>query len=142
MLTKDQVTEALKAVKYPGYSRDIVSFGLLKNVAVHEGEVVVSLQLTSGSPEIASQIKREAEAVLQQISGVKFARVDVLGGSQQAAPQSPFASQSKVAGIKRVVAVASGKGGVGKSTSPALWPSLARKSVCWIAISMGQASRS
>src|SRR5687768_14158800 len=116
MLTKETVTEALKTVKYPGYSRDIVSFGILKNVAVHEGEVTVSVQLSSPNPDVAAQIKREGELALQYLPGVKTARVDVLTAPQQAAPQNPFAGQNKVTGIKRIVAVASGKGGVGKST--------------------------
>jgi ATP-binding protein involved in chromosome partitioning len=117
MLTKEMVTDALKSVKYPGYSRDIVSFGIVKNIAVHEGEVTVSVQLTSPNPDAAAQIKREAESALQRLNGVKEARVDVLmGAAPQAAPQNPFAGQNKVSGIKRIVAVASGKGGVGKST--------------------------
>ena len=117
MLTKETISEALKQVKYPGYSRDIVSFGIIKNIAAHEGEVTVSVQLTTPNPEVAQQIKRDAEQVLQRVPGVQTARVDVLNApAQQAAPQSPFAGQNKVPGIKRVVAVASGKGGVGKST--------------------------
>lgn len=115
MLTKEGVTEVLKSVKYPGYSRDIVSFGLIKNIAIFEGEVVVSVQLTSPSAEAATQIKREAEGLLQKLSGVKTARVDVLNAPAQA-PASPFAGQQRVSGIKRIVAIASGKGGVGKST--------------------------
>src|SRR6476620_161518 len=104
MITKDTITNALKSVKYPGYSRDIVSFGIVKNVAVHEGEVTVSVQLSSANPEIAQQIKREAELTLQNVPEVKTARVDVLmpGGPQATAP-SPWAGQAKVPGIKRVV---------------------------------------
>jgi ATP-binding protein involved in chromosome partitioning len=117
MLTKETVTEALKAVKYPGYSRDIVSFGLVKNIAVHEGEVTVSVQLTSPNQDAAHQIKREAELILQNLPEVKVARVDVLNAPpQQAAAPAGMAGQNKVPGIKRIVAIASGKGGVGKST--------------------------
>jgi ATP-binding protein involved in chromosome partitioning len=116
MLTKEQITEVLKTVKYPGYSRDIVSFGIVKNIALHEGEIVVSVQLTSPNPEAAAGIKRDAETQLQRLPGVKNARVDVLTAPAGQAPHNPFAGQQKVQGIKRIIAVASGKGGVGKST--------------------------
>lgn len=117
MLTKERITEALKSLKYPGYSRDVVSFGLVKHVAIHEGEVTVTLQLSSPNNEIAQQLQREGEIVLKNLPEVKIARVDVMMPSAvQTSPQSPFASQARVPGIKRVVAVASGKGGVGKST--------------------------
>ena len=78
MLTKEQITEVLKTVKYPGYSRDIVSFGLVKNIALHEGEIVVSVQLTTPNPDAAQTITRDAEALLNKVPGVKTARVDVL----------------------------------------------------------------
>ena len=119
-LSQDAILNALKAVKYPGYSRDIVSFGLVKSVATHEGDVSVSMQLTSANAEAAAQIKTESEHVLKGLPGVKMAYVEVKQpASTPGAPaggQNPWASQNRVPGIKRVVAVASGKGGVGKST--------------------------
>src|SRR5712692_499817 len=60
MLTEDDIKTALKTVKYPGYSRDIVSFGLVKEIACNDGAVSVSLQLTGGNPEAARQIKEES----------------------------------------------------------------------------------
>ena len=48
MLTEDDIKNALKAVKYPGYSRDIVSFGLVKQIAAKDGAVSVAMQLTTG----------------------------------------------------------------------------------------------
>jgi len=117
MLTNEIITNALKSVKYPGYSRDIVSFGIIKNIFITGDHVTVSVQLSSASPEVAQQLKREAELVLQNLPGVKTARVDVAAPtSPQGAPPNPWSGQNQVSGIKRVVAVASGKGGVGKST--------------------------
>jgi len=118
-LSQDAILNALKAVKYPGYSRDIVSFGLVKQVAANEGAVSVSMQLTSANAEAAAQIKTESERVLQALPGVKLVHVEVKQpASAPGAPggTSPWADQNRVPGIKRVVAVASGKGGVGKST--------------------------
>jgi len=118
MLTEEVIKNALKAVKYPGYNRDIVSFGLVKQIATKDGAVSVSMQLTTHNPEVANQIKAESERVLQALSGVSQVHVEVnqQGAPQAAAPQSPWAQQQKVPGIRRIVAVASGKGGVGKST--------------------------
>jgi ATP-binding protein involved in chromosome partitioning len=118
MITEDDVRNALKAVKYPGYSRDIVSFGLVKQVVVSNGAISVSMSLTSPNAEAARQLKSESEQVLKALPGINSVYVQV--NQPQAAPgaaaASPWSQQSKVAGISRIVAIASGKGGVGKST--------------------------
>src|ERR1017187_1241408 len=117
MLTQEDIKNALKAVKYPGYSRDIVSFGLVKEISIANGAVGVSMQLTSPNPAAAEQIKQEAGRVLKNLPGVNDVHVEVRQpAAGQAAPGNPFANQTKVPGVKRVIAVASGKGGVGKST--------------------------
>jgi len=120
-LSQDAILNALKAVKYPGYSRDIVSFGLVKSVAFHGDAVSVVMQLTSANHEAAAQIKAESENALKALPGVKLVHVEIkqpaaAAGAGAGGAQNPFASQNRVPGIKRVVAVASGKGGVGKST--------------------------
>ncbi|HUC86038.1 MAG TPA: Mrp/NBP35 family ATP-binding protein [Candidatus Acidoferrales bacterium] len=121
MLSQETVLEALKAVKYPGYSRDIVSFGLVKEISAANGAVSVGLQLTSANPEAARQIKAETEQVLRKLPGVSRIVVDVRqpAGGPSAAGGGFGASQTRVPGVKRVIAVASGKGGVGKSTCSA-----------------------
>jgi len=120
MLSQDTVLNALKAVKYPGFSRDIVSFGLVKDISAANGAVSVALQLTTANPDAARQIKAEAELALKQLPGVKHVIVDV---RQPAAGQAPaggaVAGQTKISGVRHVIAVASGKGGVGKSTCSA-----------------------
>src|SRR5271165_2272503 len=120
MLSQDTILNALKAVKYPGFSRDIVSFGLVKEISAASGAVSVALQLTSPNPDAARQIKAEAEQVLKQLPGVSRVVVEV---RQPAAGQSggggALGSQNKIPGVQRILAVASGKGGVGKSTCSA-----------------------
>jgi ATP-binding protein involved in chromosome partitioning len=117
MITQTDIQNALKAVKYPGFSRDIVSFGLVKEISAANGAVSVAIQLTSPNPEAAGQIKTEAERVLKSLPGVNQVHVEVRQpAAGQAAPQNPFAGQKGVPGVKRVIAIASGKGGVGKST--------------------------
>jgi ATP-binding protein involved in chromosome partitioning len=119
--SQDDIKSALKAVKYPGYSRDIVSFGLIKQVATEGGAVSVTMQLTSANAEAARQIKEESERVLKALPGVTLVHVEVAQpapapGAPGGGGPSPWANQNRVAGVKRILAVASGKGGVGKST--------------------------
>ena len=118
MLNEEVVINALKHVKYPGYSRDIVSFGLVKQVAAGNGAVSVLVQLTGGNSQIAQQIKTDCENALKPLADVQrvFVEVKLPVGQPAAAGANAWANQNKVPGINRVVAVASGKGGVGKST--------------------------
>ena len=118
MVNESEIKTALQTVKYPGYSRDIVSFGLVKNISSAQGAVTVQIQLTSGTPEIVQQIKAESEQALRNVAGIQqvFVQVNLpAGGSGPAA--NPLTTPSRVSGLKRIVAVASGKGGVGKSTT-------------------------
>ena len=119
MITEDDIKNALKAVKYPGFSRDIVSFGLVKEVKTNKGAVSVSMQLSSGSPEVEQQIKVQSEQALKSLPGVQHVHVEVKvpNGPQATVAANPWQNQNRVPGIKRIVAVASGKGGVGKSTT-------------------------
>jgi ATP-binding protein involved in chromosome partitioning len=119
MLNSEIIKTALKSVKYPGYSRDIVSFGIVKDIAVNEGAVRIGIQLNASQPAVAEQIKTSCEQALRSLPGVKATQVEV--HTPSASPQAPgasdpWANQSKVPGLKHVIAVASGKGGVGKST--------------------------
>jgi ATP-binding protein involved in chromosome partitioning len=118
MLTQDDVKNALKTVKYPGYSRDIVSFGLVKQITAKDGVVAVSMQLTTNNPDVARQIRSESERALRALPGVNTVQVEVNqpAAATAATPQGPWAQQNRIPGIRRVVAIASGKGGVGKST--------------------------
>jgi len=112
MPTEDDIKNALKAVKYPGFSRDIVSFGLIKEISSSNGAVSITMEIT-GSPEAGQQIKAESERILKGLPGVRSAFVQI---KQKAGAAAGGHSPNKVPGIKRVIAIASGKGGVGKST--------------------------
>jgi len=118
-ITQEQVREALSTVKYPGFSRDIVSFGLVKDVRISGSDVVVQLSLATNDPKVPQAIKDGCEAGLAQLHGIGKAtvRIDIQAAPQSAptAGGSPMAA-SAIPGVKHVIAVASGKGGVGKST--------------------------
>src|SRR5580658_3385705 len=118
MVSQNGILDALRTVKYPGYSRDIVSFGLVREVKAANGAVSVSLQLTSANAEAAQQMKGEIERAVGGLSGVKNIQVDIQmpAAGQAPAGKNPFDNQARVPGLKRVIAIASGKGGVGKST--------------------------
>jgi len=118
MVTEHDITEALRNVKYPGYSRDIVSFGLIKQVGVQGDTVTVMLGLATASPEIGTKLQEDCERALKGLPGVRSVVVETNRSATAAgAGQSSLGQQGKgVPGIRRVVAIASGKGGVGKST--------------------------
>jgi ATP-binding protein involved in chromosome partitioning len=115
-----QVYEVLKHVKYPGYSRDIVSFGMVKGLQVNGQDIGVTLQLTTNQQEIAIKLRQSTEEALRMLPGVGTIHVDVRLKDQAppGAPQNqnPFATVAALPGVQHIIAVASGKGGVGKST--------------------------
>jgi ATP-binding protein involved in chromosome partitioning len=114
--TEAQIRETLAKVKYPGFSRDIVSFGLLKAVQIAGAEVTVQMSIATNDARIPQQIKEESEAALRGVPGVGSAvvRIDIHAPPQ--AHASAQAAVSEIEGVRHVIAVASGKGGVGKST--------------------------
>jgi ATP-binding protein involved in chromosome partitioning len=113
-LDEQTLRDTLRRVKYPGFSRDIVSFGLVKEVRLDGRNVTVQLVLTTSEPAIARQIRDEAEKALSQLSDV--GRVEIKVDVQAPAQAAGLAGPAKLEGVKHVIAVASGKGGVGKST--------------------------
>ena len=114
-ISEEQVNTALKSVKYPGFTRDIISFGLVKSIHIDNGEVKVQLALATNDPNVPATIKNDAERALRTIEGVRSAKVLI---DIHAAPGGAGAGMAttRIPGIKHVIAVASGKGGVGKST--------------------------
>jgi ATP-binding protein involved in chromosome partitioning len=119
-LTEERIREALKQVKFPGFSRDIVSFGIVKSVDVtRDNDVNVALHVVTRDPDVAQQIQKDVETTLGRVEGI--GQVQVTMTAQQPPPQQrPMAGAAptmpKLEGIKHVIAVGSGKGGVGKST--------------------------
>ena len=114
-ISDEQVRDALRSVRYPGFSRDIVSFGLVKDVQIDRGDVKVQLALATNDPNIPATIKSDAEKILRELNGVRSAKVLI---DIHAPPAGAGASvgATRIPGIKHVIAIASGKGGVGKST--------------------------
>lgn len=117
MLTADTVRQQLATVKYPGFSRDIVGFGIVKDIAITGGDVTVQMALATNDPAIPMKIKAAAEEAVGAMEGVTSAtvRIDIHAPQQQPMGAQTM-PQTAIPGVKNVIAVASGKGGVGKST--------------------------
>ena len=115
-VSEDQIKEALRTVRYPGFSRDIVSFGLVKGIEAHNGGVTVQLALATNDPSVPQAIKTDAEAALRNLVGVREAKVRIDIHAPPNGSGTPGMAATRIAGVKHVIAVASGKGGVGKST--------------------------
>ncbi|MFN8543486.1 MAG: Mrp/NBP35 family ATP-binding protein [Candidatus Binatia bacterium] len=112
MPTPQEVLAHLKRVRYPGFSRDIVSFGVVKDVSVSSAGVTVHLAPSTADEEVVRQIEAAVRAAVAAMPGV--AAVEVTR-EQAPAPQRARGPQP-IPGVAAVIAVSSGKGGVGKST--------------------------
>lgn len=120
-ISQKDIEQILTTIHYPGFSRDIVSFGVVKNIAVQENEVQIQLKFTTQNEAIKDQIKSDIqEAILEKLSEYKVDIVEesVSQGTRNRQPTGgdPWAGRVPIPGIKSIIAVASGKGGVGKST--------------------------
>lgn len=112
-ISQETVSAKLATVKYPGFSRDIVSFGLIKSIEITGSDVLVKMALATSDAAVPQAIKEQSEAALAAIPGIGKAKVliDIQAPAQAATPGA-----TSIEGVKNVIAVASGKGGVGKST--------------------------
>jgi ATP-binding protein involved in chromosome partitioning len=114
MVTPQQVLEELKTVKYPGFTRDIVSFGMIRDVEVGSSGVNVILAPTTAREEIVHQIRDAVVATVSRMPGVSG--VQVTWTAAEPPPRQAARGPAGVPGVQHIIAVASGKGGVGKST--------------------------
>jgi ATP-binding protein involved in chromosome partitioning len=117
---EEKVWEALRSVRFPGMSRDVVSFGFVRRVAVAAGVARVEIEMTTRDASAAESVRADASRAVAAVAGVERAEVEV----RTAAPVSREESAARavaqdprlVPEVGAIVAVASGKGGVGKST--------------------------
>lgn len=122
MSSEQSLLDALSTIKYPGFSRDIVSFGLVRSAEFDNGDATVKLAITTSDPQIPASLKKNAELVLGEVKGVENVTVEIAVTKPKSAPPpqaGPATNQqtaSLIQGVKKIIAVASGKGGVGKST--------------------------
>jgi ATP-binding protein involved in chromosome partitioning len=124
--TREQILAALGAVKVPGFTRDIVSFGAVQELTLQDGHVRLHLRLPSANPALSDRLEGEIRSALASLEGLRSVQVQVDGaappsGLHMVDDQPPATApagidENLIPGVKRTIAVASGKGGVGKST--------------------------
>ncbi len=127
--TRDDILAALREVKVPGTRVDIVKIDLIGKIEIAGGEVLVELVHTSEKEETIAQVRQDVRERLAKVRGITSLSVEIddrSGGRATGKPQAaagphgqspdPWADRARLPGVKRVVAVASAKGGVGKST--------------------------
>ena len=116
-MTQEHVSNLLKSINYPGFSRDIVSFGIVKGIQVSENKISVNLGIATQNQEHIKSIRDDIERVLTSETGITDIQVDFdVQPVKQAPTNGAPMGQQPIPGVKYVIAIASGKGGVGKST--------------------------
>lgn len=111
-ITREQILDALRNIVDPDLHRDIVSLGFVKDVVICDGAVKVVIELTTPACPVRDQMKAQAESLLRMLPGVSTVNVEMTAQVRQRA----LAPEDILPDVKHIVAIASGKGGVGKST--------------------------
>ena len=118
-MKKSEVLTLLQSIQYPGFSRDIVSFGMVKNVDVSKDTVEIELTIKTKNDEkkkiVVDEIKNNLSQYFKQVD-IKIIEDGPQQGPPPQSPQSPVQQKFNLDHIENIIAVASGKGGVGKST--------------------------
>jgi ATP-binding protein involved in chromosome partitioning len=113
-LTEERILDALRTVQDPEIHRDIVSLGMVKNLAVARGNVSFTVELTTPACPLRETIEHDCKQALAQVPGVSG--LEIKFGAQVRGSKAGAGQTDLLPTVKNVVLVAAGKGGVGKST--------------------------
>jgi ATP-binding protein involved in chromosome partitioning len=113
-LDSTAVLDALKVVRDPDLNRDIVSLGFVKNLTVEGGDVSFTIELTTPACPVKDQMRDQARAAVLRVPGVANVSVQMSARVREAVGSE--GQKQTPAGVKNVIAVGAGKGGVGKTT--------------------------
>ena len=114
IVESDAVLQALKVVQDPDLGRDIVSLDFVKELRIDGGDVTFSIELTTPACPVKEQMHDQAVAAVSALAGVTSVNVNMTANVRAVA--SPDAGRAPIPGVKNIIAVGAGKGGVGKST--------------------------
>ena len=116
-MDKNKVKEILSKINYPGFNRDIISFGMVSGIEINADEITINLSITSQNDEKKSLLVEDIKKQLSEHFSLVHVNIEEKAtntpsssGVQAAAPKPVLTN------VKHVIAIASGKGGVGKST--------------------------
>jgi len=108
------VLDALRVIKDPDLGRDIVELGFVKNLTIDRDRVSFTIELTTPACPVKDQMRDQAQAAVRQIPGVGSVEVMITANVRSAL--APDAGRAPIAGVRNILAVGAGKGGVGKTT--------------------------
>ena len=117
-LSIDVIRSILQDIKYPGFTRDIISFGMVKDISIAGKTIDISLQINSTDEKKLSHLKKNIEDKLS-INGIDEVNIHFIKPTHQPMSTNDGKNalhQESIPGVDKIIAVASGKGGVGKST--------------------------
>ena len=112
-ISQESILEKLRQVKDPDLHRDLVSLGFIKNLKTEGDRVSFEVELTTPACPVKEQLKVQCEEVVKTLEGVREVHVTMTSQVRAGTPQD---NRIVIPNVKNVIAVASGKGGVGKST--------------------------
>ncbi len=112
-VTEEEILKTLKTVQDPDLHRDIVSLGFVKDIKINNGTVHFNLELTTPACPVKDQLKQECETKIKNLPGVSHVEINM---TSQVRSRPEYGTSAVLPQVKNVVAIASGKGGVGKST--------------------------
>jgi ATP-binding protein involved in chromosome partitioning len=113
-ITENAVLDALRAVKDPDLHKDIVALGFVKNLTIQAGRVGFTIELTTPACPVKDLMRDQAQAAVSALAGVTDVAIEMTASVRAVA--RPEAGRAPVEGVKNIIAVGAGKGGVGKTT--------------------------
>ena len=126
-MSQTKLKALLQQVKYPGFSKDVVTFGLIQNVNITDAGVELGVKFSTEKENVRQEILSNIEQVLREGGYEKVSIEIIQAPAQPAAGSQDSTAPPGIPGVKHTIAIASGKGGVGKSTVAANLAAALRK---------------